>query len=78
MTVIIDGSPVEAPAGMPIGALLHARDATLRLTGDGRRRGLFCGMGLCFDCLVLVDGREAVRACITPAADGMRIVTGRP
>lgn len=38
-------------------------------------RGLYCGMGICFDCLVTVDGVLNVRACMTPVKAGMRIET---
>lgn len=76
ITISIDGTPIVVPDGMPIGAALHSRRAALRRTGRrGEPRGLFCGMGLCFDCLVTVDGRPDIRACITPAADGMRVET---
>ena len=75
----IDGRPVTAKAGMPLGALLHSQDRVLRRTARrGEPRGVFCGMGLCFDCLVTVDGRGAVRACVTPAANGTRVTTGGP
>jgi len=79
VTIHIDGRPVGAEAGRPLGAVLHRElNAALRTTaGSGAPRGLFCGMGVCFDCLVSVDGRDGVRACITPVRDGMRIETGR-
>lgn len=39
----------------------------------GEPRGLNCGMGICFDCLVTVNGRPDLRACITPTHPGDRI-----
>jgi aerobic-type carbon monoxide dehydrogenase small subunit (CoxS/CutS family) len=45
----------------------------LRHTPGGAPRGVFCGMGVCFDCLVVVDGVPNTRACMTPVAEGMRI-----
>ena len=78
VTIHIDGRAVGAEAGRPLGAVLHRElDAVLRTTAGGAPRGLFCGMGVCFDCLVSVDGRDGVRACMTPVRDGMRIETGR-
>ncbi len=44
-----------------------------RLTASGAPRGIYCGMGVCFDCLVVVDGVPNTRACTTLVADGMRI-----
>lgn len=38
-------------------------------------RGLFCGIGICFECLVEVEGQGIVRACQTTARDGMRLRT---
>ena len=42
---------------------------------EGRPRGLFCGIGVCYDCLVVVDGRANVRACMTRAVPGMKVRT---
>ncbi|WP_029076724.1 (2Fe-2S)-binding protein [Kaistia adipata] len=70
--LIVNGKAIDAPEGISVGALLHARNgAVLRQTQHGAPRGLFCGMGVCFDCLVKVDGRPNVRACMTLARDGM-------
>lgn len=33
-------------------------------------RGLFCGIGSCYDCLVTINGQPGMRACLTPAHDG--------
>jgi len=51
--------------------LLAAGYSALRLSPIRREpRGLYCGMGICFDCLVTVNGRPNVRACITSAQPG--------
>jgi predicted molibdopterin-dependent oxidoreductase YjgC len=78
LVISIDGRRVETLAGRSLGAVLHQEcDAAFRRTArDGAPRGLFCGMGVCFDCLVTVDGRSGVRACVTPVADGMAVDTG--
>jgi D-hydroxyproline dehydrogenase subunit gamma len=77
LTVQIDGQPVPAFAGESVATVLLALGRrTFRHTGHGTPRGLFCGMGVCFDCLVTVDGVENVRACLTPVAEGMVIATG--
>lgn len=79
VTIDLDGRPVEAEVGRPLGALLHGElNGVLRRTAkDGAPRGVFCGMGVCFDCLVRVDGRAGVRACVTPIRAGMRVETVR-
>ena len=57
-------------------ALLAAGRTVLRRTaGRGEPRGAFCGMGICFDCLVEIDGCPNMQACLVPVADGMCIQT---
>ena len=51
---------------------------TFRHTPSGAPRGLFCGMGACFDCVVTVDGRIGQRACLTQAVEGMAVASGFP
>ena len=74
----VDGKPLEAHEGETVlGALWAAGIRTLRLTPMHKSpRAFFCGMGTCFDCLVKVDGRHNVRACMEPVKAGMRITTG--
>jgi predicted molibdopterin-dependent oxidoreductase YjgC len=74
---ICDGQDMCARAGDTVAAaLLAARKRSLRVTSRrGEPRGLFCGMGVCFDCLVEVDGRPNVRACRTEVISGMQVTT---
>lgn len=69
------GVAVPAQPGQSVAAALVAAGITdWRTTrGRGRPRGLFCGIGVCFDCLIAIDGARAERACLVPAADGMRL-----
>lgn len=77
LTVEVDGEVVTAFAGETVATVLLALGLhTFRHTKQGAPRGVFCGMGVCFDCLVTVDGVENVRACLTPVAEGMAIATG--
>ncbi|MBU3871165.1 (2Fe-2S)-binding protein [Streptomyces sp. 4503] len=70
-----DGAAVTALPGQSVGAALMAAGiVSWRTTRrEGRPRGLFCGIGVCFDCLITVDGRPGQRACLVPARDGMRL-----
>jgi predicted molibdopterin-dependent oxidoreductase YjgC len=72
-----DGSPVPFTEGQTVGAALWACGIrSWRTTRfGGRPRGLFCGIGVCFDCLVEIDGRADRRACLEPAADGLVVRT---
>jgi predicted molibdopterin-dependent oxidoreductase YjgC len=77
-TFLVDGEPVEACAGETIGAaLLVAGRRAIRRTARGdEARGLYCVMGVCWDCAVRVDG-QTVRACLALAAPGLRVETLR-
>jgi len=69
-----DGAPIAALAGETIAAALSANGiVAFRSTASGARRGLHCGMGACFDCVVMVDGRIGQRACMTKVTEGMRV-----
>ncbi len=74
-----DGAPVSGRAGEPIAAALFAAGVRVLRTmpESGEPRGGFCLVGRCTDCLVVVDGRPNVRACVTPARAGMRVETQR-
>ncbi len=54
-------------------ALAEAGERRLRNTVAGEMRGLFCGMGVCQDCLVTVEGHPNQRACMTRAAQGLDV-----
>lgn len=65
-----DGQPVEAREGQTIaGALIASGRASWR-TAAGAERGVFCGIGICQDCIVTVNGAAGVRACLRSACDG--------
>lgn len=74
----LDGRPMAATAGQTVaGALTAAGIVAWRTTRfDARPRGLFCGIGVCFDCLIEIDGAPNQRACLVPVAEGMRVGTG--
>jgi predicted molibdopterin-dependent oxidoreductase YjgC len=67
--VVFDGRRLPMTAGQTVAAVLIAAGIrSWRITRvDGRPRGLFCGIGVCFDCLVTVNGVPSVRACVTEA-----------
>jgi glycine/D-amino acid oxidase-like deaminating enzyme len=74
-----DDRLIEALEGETIAAALSAAGVTtFRDTPSGAPRGLFCGMGACFDCVVTVDGRIGQRACLTQATNGMEVASGFP
>jgi len=77
LSITVDGEAVAAYPGETVAtALLAAGRRTFRHTDHGAPRSLFCGMGVCFDCLVTVDGQPDVRACMTTVRAGMTVETG--
>ena len=55
--------------------MLAAGERVLRRTRNaGKPRGLFCAMGVCFDCVMTIDGKAGVRACMIKVEDGMQVV----
>jgi len=79
VNIYVDGKEILAVEGEPIAATLLAEGiAIFRYTPKLREpRGLFCGIGKCTDCMMIVDGRPNVRTCITPVTSGMRVETQR-
>ncbi|QIM18193.1 (2Fe-2S)-binding protein [Leucobacter coleopterorum] len=72
------GEPLTAEAGSSVAAaLLASGQPAWRTTRDGKPRGLFCGIGVCFDCVVEIDGESGQRACMIPLQEGMQIRPSR-
>src|SRR4051812_30474374 len=74
-----DGAAVEALPGETLAAALAAAGIlAFRRTEKGAPRGLYCGMGACFDCIVTVDGKANQRACLVKAREGMVVESAPP
>lgn len=73
-----DGRRIEVLDGDSVGsALTRAGVRAWRNTRRrGRPRGLFCGIGVCYDCLLTIDGSPDQRACLAPARPGMDVRSG--
>lgn len=72
--IVIDGVRAEAFEGESVAAAVMAdRTLELRRTEKDAPRGYFCGMGVCFDCVMVVDGVPQTRTCVTWVRDGMRV-----
>ena len=72
-----DGESINAITGQSVAAaLLAANQRALRKTRfNNNNRGVFCGIGVCFDCLVVIDGITNQRACLIEAKPGMKVQT---
>ncbi|WP_297090795.1 FAD-dependent oxidoreductase [Thermococcus sp.] len=75
VTIYFKGQPIKAYEGETIATALHASGIrVLNYSANEKRpRGLFCAIGKCSSCLMVVNGIPNVRTCITLVEDGMRI-----
>jgi predicted molibdopterin-dependent oxidoreductase YjgC len=72
-----DGKPLRGYAGEPVAAALKAAEVLVHRYTKRRHspRGVFCAIGRCTDCVMVVNGRPNVRTCVTPLEDGMVVET---
>ena len=75
VTVFVNGAPFQAPpGGTAAAALLLAGAIPTRTTPvSGAPRAPYCMMGVCFECLVAIDGVPNQQGCLVPVAEGMCI-----
>jgi predicted molibdopterin-dependent oxidoreductase YjgC len=73
----LDGKTIQAKKGEMISAALIANEIRINRYTVKREeaRGIFCGIGQCTDCVMVVNGKPNVRTCVTPVEDGMIINT---
>jgi predicted molibdopterin-dependent oxidoreductase YjgC len=76
ITIRVNGRPVTVPAGTVVAAALEsAGQMHLRRSPGFEARGPLCGMGMCFECRVTIDGVRHRRSCQTLCEEGMEVVT---
>jgi predicted molibdopterin-dependent oxidoreductase YjgC len=77
LTVTIDGDTVQVNAGDSVAAaaLAHGLRSTRTTPVSGAPRAPFCLMGVCFECLMVIDGKPNQRACMQTVREGMCIET---
>jgi sarcosine oxidase subunit alpha len=76
VTLAVNDVPVTVPAGsMVSAAVLLAGATSFRVSVTGEPRGPLCGMGVCYECRVTIDGRLHCRSCQVPCQDGMDVRT---
>lgn len=75
----VDGRPASARSGDTVAAALLAEGvvAQRRSIVSGEARGPYCLMGVCFECLVSIDGVGNQQGCLVAVAEGMRVETGK-
>jgi sarcosine oxidase subunit alpha len=76
VTLEVNGKRITVKEGTTVAAaLLMAGDAAFRRSVSGEPRGPLCGMGICFECRVTIDGEAHARSCQIVCREGMRVGT---
>lgn len=72
----VDNQPLICRAGDSVAAALFAAgiDACRNTVVSGSARGPYCMMGVCYDCLVQIDGVANRQACMTPVREGLQVM----
>jgi len=75
ITFTFNGIPLTAREGQSLAAALiaHEERITRYTRHEGKPRALYCGIGVCFDCLVIIDEKKNQRSCITTVREGMKV-----
>ncbi len=72
----VDGEEVRVPTGVSVAAAIaRAGTRMYRRSIHGEPRAPLCGMGICFECRVTIDGRPHCLSCQTLCEEGMQVVT---
>ena len=77
VTFYYNDTKLDGYEGEPIAVALRAAGVMVHrhTSKRGEPRGVFCAIGRCTDCVMVVDGKLNIRTCITPLAAGMRVET---
>jgi sarcosine oxidase subunit alpha len=72
----VNGRSVTVPAGAMVSTAVAVAGITLyRRSASGEPRAPLCGMGICFECRVTINGRSHCRSCQVPCEPGMEVRT---
>lgn len=76
IVIQINGKPFETEPGMVVAAVLaNAGVERFKRSPEGHARSPLCGMGVCFECAVTIDGVPHCRSCQTICKEGMKVET---
>jgi NADPH-dependent 2,4-dienoyl-CoA reductase/sulfur reductase-like enzyme len=76
VTLSVDGVSIRMPGGsMVSAAVLKSGITSFHRSVTNEARGPLCGMGICFECRVTIDGEDHRRSCLTVCQSGMDVRT---
>jgi sarcosine oxidase subunit alpha len=76
LSITINGCPIEVSQGATVAAAILEAGAVSRTSVRGQPRQPLCGMGICYECRAIIDGRPHQRTCQILCRPGMQVVTG--
>jgi predicted molibdopterin-dependent oxidoreductase YjgC len=71
--ITVDGVAVVVPKGISVAAALMNAELPIRTSVNGEPRAALCGMGICQECRISIDGRAYQRACMIAVEPGMTV-----
>ena len=75
VTLNVNGAPVVVPSGATVAVAMVLAGQACRISVSGERRGPLCGMGICFECRVTINGCPHSRGCQIRCEPGMEVRT---
>ena len=75
VTLTVNGATVSVPSGATVAVAVAMAGQTCRKSVTGEPRGVLCGMGICFECRVVINGRAHSRSCQILCEPGMEVST---
>jgi aerobic-type carbon monoxide dehydrogenase small subunit (CoxS/CutS family) len=73
ITLRINGVPISVPSGATVAVAMMRAGEACRTSVTGEPRGPLCGMGICFECRVVIDGVPHCRSCQILCEPGMDV-----
>lgn len=76
VSITVNGRAISVPPGTSVAAAVMMAGEPCRFSVTGQARGPLCGMGICMECRVTIDGVPHQRSCLLVCDSGMEVVSG--
>ena len=76
VSITVNGKPLRVFAGTSVAAAVVMAGEPCRFSVSGEARAPLCGMGICMECRVTINGVPHQRSCLVPCAAGMEVISG--
>ncbi len=75
IALTVNGTRVVVPSGATVAVAVTLAGQACRKSASGEPRGPLCGMGICFECRVAINGQPHCRSCQAICQEGMDVRT---